>query len=109
MPIPGTSTNISQDIFYTEGFKVIVRSEKEYLLSQSSSVSLDKRYDVWACRNDFYKLLRNKNIPPYLYWVTAYLNGIEDPLSDITGMTYFMKVEEVTLAKIISRSNTVAG
>ena len=87
----------------------MVRSEKEYLLSQASTVNLDKLYDVWACRNDFYRLLRNKGVAPYLYWVVAYLNGIEDPLQDISTMSFFYQVDETILAKIIARANTVAG
>lgn len=109
MPIPGTTTSTSQDVFFTEAFKVIVRSEKEYLLSQATTVDLDKRYDVWACRNDFYKLMRNKKVPPYLYWVTAFLNDVLDPLQDITDMEFFYQINETILSKVIARSKTMAG
>ena len=109
MPIPGTSSNNSKDIFYTEQFKKIIRSEKDILLKQASAFPILKPRELYAFRYDIYRFLRANNIPEHLWWATAYLNGIEDPNQDISGLQVLYQVDESILVKALTRANTKQG
>lgn len=109
MPIPNNVMGSDKDVFYTDRFKTLVRSERELLRKTANSQPILELNKLYAYRNDFYRLLRNYNIQPYLYWATAFINGIEDPSQDITHLTSFLTINEESLASAISRSNTVRG
>lgn len=109
MPIPNNDVSSSKDVFFTERFKVLIRSEKELLIRQASSTAILETNQVQAYRNDFYRLMRAHNIEPHLWWATAYINGIENPSQDISGMVSFLTLNESTIASAIARSNTVRG
>jgi hypothetical protein len=109
MPIPNNTIGTDKDVYFTERFKTLVRSEKELLVRTASSTSLLEQHVLWAYRNDFYRLLRYYGIPSHLWWVTAYINGIENPMQDISKMVAFLRPDESTLSNAIARSNTVQG
>lgn len=109
MPIPGTSSSNSKDIFYTEQFKKIVRSEKEILLRQATTIPILKPRELYAYRYDIYRFLRVNNIPEHLRWATAFINGIEDPNQDISGLSMLYVVDESILVKALTRANTKQG
>lgn len=109
MPIPNNEISPNKDVFFTERFRVLIRSEKELLLRQAASTAILEPNQVQAYRNDFYRLLRAHNIESHLWWATAYINGIENPSQDISGMTSFFTLNETAVASAIARSNTVRG
>lgn len=109
MPIPGTSSSSDKDVFYSDRFKTMVRSEKELFLRSVTNVPIMERNVLYAYRNDFYRLLRAYNVQPHMYWAVAYLNGIEDPTQDITHLTSFYNIDENILTKAMARSSTVRG
>lgn len=109
MPIPNNEISSDKDVFFTDRFKTLVRSEKELLKRTAHTQSIVEQNVLHAYRNDFYRLLRNYKVPSYLWWATAYINGIEDPSQDVTGMTSFYTLDESTLSAAVSRSNTVQG
>lgn len=109
MPIPNNDISSDKDVFFTARFKTLVRSEKEQLRRSANTQAVLEQNALYAYRNDFYRLLRSFGIPSHLWWATAYINGIEDPTQDISGMTFFYTLDETTLAGAISRSNTVQG
>ena len=109
MPIPNNSSAADKAVFYTEPFKVLVRSEKEVLLRSAATVPIINRHELHAYRFDIYRLLRSLKIQPHLYWATAYLNGIEDPGQDISGLQSILTVNEEILNKAITRSSTTWG
>jgi hypothetical protein len=109
MPIPNNEINSDKDVFFTESFKTLVRSEKELLKRSAHSKPIVEKNVLYAYRNDIYRLLRSFEIPSYMWWATAYINGFEDPTSDITNLSEIFIIDESVLAGAISRSNTVQG
>lgn len=109
MPIPNNEINSDKDVFFTERFKTLVRSEKELLKRTAHSKPIIEKNVLYAYRNDIYRFLRHFNVESYMYWATAYINGIEDPTQDITHLTSIYLLDESTLSSAISRSNTVQG
>lgn len=108
MPI-ATTNQIIDEYYYSEEFKTLVRSEREYLLKTSTEMALTDRARVQAFRFDFYRLLRHYKVPQHLWWATAFINGIEDPFSDIRHLMSIKMIEESVLDAAISRSNTTYG
>lgn len=109
MPIPNNESSSEKDIFFTDKFKTLVRSEKELLLRSASLTPALELNQVHAYRNDFYRLMRTQGVPSYLRWATAFINGITDPNQDISGMTSFYLISEPTLSAALARSSTVQG
>ena len=109
MPIPNNAINSDKDVFFTERFKTLVRSEKELLKRTARTKPIIERNVLYAYRNDIYRLLRSFDIPSHMWWPTAYINDIEDPTQDITHLTLIYVIDETVLAGAISRSNTVQG
>lgn len=109
MPIPNNDINADKDVFFTERFKTLVRSEKELLKRTAHQKPIIEKNVLYAYRNDIYRLLRHFEIPSYMWWATAYINGIEDPTQDITHLEYILMMDESIIASAISRSNTVQG
>ena len=108
MPID-TGGNAMYDFFYTEEFKVLVRSQKEILLRSAGELPLVNRSEVQMYRYDFYRLLRSLGIPNHLHWATAFINGIEDPFKDNSGIKEIRTVSQSQLEDIITRKNTTRG
>lgn len=109
MPIPNNEIGSDKDVFFTDSFKTLVRSEKELLKRTAHTKPIIEKNVLYAYRNDIYRLLRYLSVPSYLYWATAYINGIEDPTQDITHLSSIYLLDESTLSGAISRSNTVQG
>lgn len=95
-----------KDYYYTETFKTMVRSERELLLRVTREVPIRSLSELQAYRNDFYRLLRAYNVSEHLHWVTAYLNGIEDPFADCGNMKSIHLIDDSILSERIARSNT---
>lgn len=109
MPIPNNEINADKDVFFTDRFKTLVRSEKELLKRTATTRPILEQNVMYAFRNDFYRVLRIYNVPSYLWWCTAFINGIEDPTQDISEMTSFLEISESILSAALARSNTVRG
>jgi len=107
--MPIVNYDASKEVYYTERFKALVRSQKEFLLRYATTITLTNRNRVYAFKNDFYRLLRDNKVPQHLWWTVAFLNGIEDPNQDITGLHIIYNVDQSVLDKCLVRSNTKAG
>ena len=107
MAIPNNESDNGKDFYYTDAFKILVRSEKEILLRGSQMIPIVDRAMLYAFRTDFYRVMRVMNIPAHLRWATAYINDISDPNQDVSDMQSFQMINESDLNKAISRSNTV--
>lgn len=109
MPISESGYGADKAVFYTQAYKTLVRSQKEILLRGATVIPIINRHELYAYRNDMYRLLRSLNIDPHLYWTVAFLNGIENPDQDITGLTSVYTISEQQLEKALARSNTTPG
>lgn len=109
MPLANNDFTEGKELYYTEAFKTMVRSEREVFLRQTTDHPIIDRAELHAYRYDIYRLLRNYNVAPHMWWVTAYLNGIEDPFTDISEMVSIRMIAEEVLSDAIVRSNTVRG
>lgn len=109
MPIANNPAPADKDIFYTESFKTLVRSEKESLRNSAQLQIIQEPHVLNAYRNDFYRLLRHYGIGSHLYWANAYINNIENPTADISKMVSFLVLNEASLSAAIARSNTTQG
>lgn len=100
---------IMNDIYYTEDFKVMIRSNKEYLIARAQMFPLVDRALVSAHRYDFYSILRivgQGKINPMLFWVIAFINNINNPEQDVIDMKSYLYVDESVINQMISRQNT---
>ena len=88
-----------QDIYFSEPFKVIVRSCKEVLLEGSTVLPITDRSFLYAHRNNFYAWLRGIGFDERLIWVTAFINDIKDPTGDIS---YLKEIRTVTIDAVDS-------
>lgn len=106
--MPLTTSNISEnEVYYTEDFKTLIRSHREYLLANTQpSVELDTSL-LYAFKNDFFGYLRAKGVEPKLWWVCAYLSDIKTPFQDISRLEKWYRPDPDAIDRIISRSNTV--
>ena len=107
MPLSSNDFSSGKEVFYTEAFKTMVRSERESLLKETTEFPVIPKNELYAYRYDIYRLLRSLGVPSYLWWITAYLNGVENPFADISKIQSLRKVNEESLSNRIARSNTV--
>jgi len=108
MPI-SDAYSTEKDVFYTDRYKTLVRSQKETLLKTAQQIPILDRAQLHAYRTDVYRVLRSLKVPPHLYWTTAFINGLENPDADVSGLKFIYSVQENVLEKMISRSNTQRG
>lgn len=106
MPIYTNEFNTDKEVFYTERFKTLVRSQKELLVPQATTISLIEDQVKYAYRNDFYRLLRHYKVPAHLYWTVAFINGVTDPFESIIKMKEFLLIDENVLYELMARSGT---
>lgn len=87
---------IDDDVYFSEPFKVIVRSCKEQLIRQARELVLIDRSFMFAHRNNFYTFLRGLGIDERLIWPTAFINDIIIPSEN------FMDKQKILLVTIES-------
>lgn len=87
------------DTYFSESFKVIIRSCKEVLLETSSEYPITDKSFLYAHRNNFYAWLRGLGFDERLLWTIAFINDIKDPTGDIT---YLTKIQTVTIDSVDS-------
>jgi len=112
MPLPYTG---GDELYYTDEYKVIIRSCKEVLLAQASKTQLLDPGIRYAYRYNFHKFLRqlrNANegafvIPEELIWTIAFINGIEDPADDFSHFTELRIVTMEQVDALIQSTRTV--
>lgn len=107
MPLPSSDFSNGKDVYFTEAFKTMIRSERESLIRESTEFPAIPPNELFAYRYDIYRLLRSLGVPSYLWWTTAFINGIENPFADVSGLKVLRKVNEESLSNRIARSNTV--
>lgn len=109
MPISDAGYSTEKDIFYTDRYKTLVRSQKEALLKSAQQIPILNRAELHAYRTDVYRVLRSLNIAPHLYWTTAFINDLTNPDADVSKLQFIYSVPESLLEKMISRSDTQRG
>ena len=111
MPIPMESGDA---YYYTEDFKVIIRSCKAILLAEASFSPFIEDGIKWAYRYNFHKFLRNLRtdkkgptaVPEDLIWTISYINGIEDPNQDFTHLKGIYTVTREQVDMLIQTTRT---
>ena len=97
------------DIYFSEEFKVMVRSNKEFLISRSQRFPIIDKALVEAHKYNFYNVLRiltNGSITQSHAWVIAYINDIKNPDQNISGMESYLYVDQTVIDQMLSRMNT---
>lgn len=97
------------DVFFDEDFKVMVRSNKEFLIANSQTFPILDKALLIAHRYNFYNVLRimcRGEINHAHAWVIAYINGITNPDTDISKMESYLYVDFSVISKMLSRANT---
>lgn len=106
--MPLTTSNINDDdYYYSEEFKTLIRSHKDFLLQNTAPTAILNRSLLFAFPTDFYVYLKNQEVPPRLWWVCAYLSGIETSWTNVTRIEKWYRPDEEYIRNIISRSNTI--
>lgn len=109
MPIGSLNVNPTKDIFFTDRYKILVRSLKEVLLKQAQALPIPNPNDRFAYRYDFYRLLRELGIESHMFWTVAFLNDVTDPFADNSKKVEILNIQESVILAAISRSNTRRG
>lgn len=92
--------------FFTDEYKVMVRSNKEYLQSIAGKYPIQDLSFLHAHRFDFYRvILESFNVPQHLHWTVGFLNDIEDPSQFIGDMKEVLIIDSTVINKLIQRQN----
>lgn len=104
----GFKITIKDDKWYSENFKNIIRSNKEYLSYHSGIASINELAIIETNRYDFYKVCYRLGVPHHLLWATAYINDIADPFAKIEVENgYSIKtVPEDKISDMMLRANS---
>lgn len=95
-----------KDQFYTEEYKTLIRSNKEYLISMASLIPINDLSFVKAHQYDFYKVIwETLNVPHHAHWTTAFINDITDPNQYIGDMREVLIIDTAVLNKMLQRVN----
>lgn len=107
--MPLTTNTINEDeAYYTDSFKTLIRSHYDFLKNQQSvKVTEPDRALIYAHRYDFYGYLNAKDVPPRLWWVCAYLTGIDKPHQDISVLKEWYRPNDDYIDQILARNNTI--
>lgn len=98
----------AMDQFFTEEYKTMVRSNKEYLLSTAGKYPIEDISFLHAHRYDFYRvILEVFGVPQYMHWTTAFLNDIEDPSQYIGEMKEVLIIDVAVMNKLMQRMNLI--
>ena len=100
---------LADDVYFSSETKTILRAEKEYLVKMADTQTILIPAEVQAFKCDFCRIMRLLQIPIELYWVTMFINDIQDPNQDISGMTSFLVVNKTVIDAILRRTNTTNG
>lgn len=103
------SITLADDRYFSEETKVMVRSNKEFLISKSRPIEITDHSIVAAHRFNFYRVLSMHGVRPELFWITAFLNDIENPDQSIYGLRRFLSIDISVIDKMIARDLTNQG
>lgn len=107
MPIPSTSTVQSNDYYYSDDFKTLVRSHKDNIINNSGRAAIIDQSVLYAFGNDFYRFLRSNQVDPRYWWATSFINGWNKPDFNISKIDGWIRINEDYLSDLISRSNSI--
>lgn len=94
------------DQFFTEEYRVMIRSNKEYLLSVAGHYPITDISFLHAHRYDFYRvILESFKVPQHMHWTIAFLNDIENPSQYIGDMKEVLIVDTAVINKLMQRAN----
>lgn len=95
-----------KEVFYTERYKTLIRSQKELLIKKTQPLPMIEDAIKHAFRYDFYRLLRYYGVPAHMRWTVAFLNNVIDPNQDISKITTIELIDEDVIFEMLARSNT---
>ncbi|AGB07206.1 hypothetical protein [Vibrio phage VP4B] len=96
------------DQFFTDEYRVMIRSNKEYLLSVAGSYPITDISFQHAHRYDFYRLiLESFKVPQHMHWTIAFLNDVENPSDYVGDMKEVLIVDTAVINKLIQRTNLI--
>ncbi|AUR81090.1 hypothetical protein FDJ25_gp080 [Vibrio phage Aphrodite1] len=96
----------TMDQFFTDEYKTMIRSNKEYLLSVAGKYPIQDLSFLHAHRYDFYRVLwESFNVPQHLHWTVAFLNDVENPSQYIGDMKEVLIIEPAVINKLVQRMN----
>jgi hypothetical protein len=112
MPLPYEG---GDSYYYTDEYKVIIRSCKEVLLQSAFYTPFQGPGIKFAYRYNFHKFLRQIRtdnsemtaIPEELIWTISFLNGIENPNQDFSHLDGIYTVTAESIDLMIQTTRTV--
>ena len=99
--MPLANFPIYDDVYFSENFKVVIRSCKEILLDSSRTLPITDKSFLFAHKNDFYAWARGIGMDERLIWINAFINDIVDPTGDISNLKEIQTVTIDTVNSII--------
>ena len=83
---------MSSELFYQEKFKQTIEDHLSILKANRTTQPIEA-YLQNQCRNNFYLLLNNLNVPFKYHWIVLRVNDLHSPL-DYTGTQTFIHLPE---------------
>lgn len=101
---------IGNAYYFSDEYKVIIRSCKEILLAQANYTPFIEPGIVFAYRYNFHKFLRSlrtenggeSSIPEDLIWTISYINDMENPNSDFSKLPGIYTVTKEIVDRVIA-------
>lgn len=85
-------------VFYTDSFRVVLESFLPILKDSANTtqIHIDARA-AYKYEADFFGLLSEINIPPYLHWLVLRMNNFTSPLDSDTTLNTLLVPNETTI------------
>ncbi len=99
MPLPIV---MHDDAYFSEEFKIIVRSCKEVLLERSVPYEVTDLSFYNAHKNNFHTFLRGMNVDERLIWPISFINDIIDPTKDFMDKRTFRLIDVIELDRLMT-------
>lgn len=107
MPIATIQNIPNDDVYYTEDFKTLVRSNRTAIIANSFEAVVVESEFLYAFKTSMYRFLRSQNVSPKYYWACAYLNGWDIPTFNIQRIVKWIRPNEDYIDNLLARNNTI--
>jgi len=101
MLISSLAINPGSPIFYDRLFRITLESYLTWLINDSSTqqINIDPQL-AYKFEGDFFGLLLQYNIKPYLHWVIMRMNGLTSPLDSEADINTLLIPNDAVIEQI---------
>jgi hypothetical protein len=107
MDIDSQSISNSDDVLFSDGFRIVVESFLPTLRASNATktIAVDPN-DAYVYEGDFYGYLNSQSVQTGYHWLVMRLNNILSPFDFNSSVTELMIPDETAIMKIVSIYNS---